>query len=237
MVYVMALNFILILVLVRCGHLIMDAVRMKVAAPSAMARMYVSLVPSLLLGLPLGHAFFAGGSYCTQFGNWSVDGWATLLGAGFGMLVFAHALWKERASASFWRRDVNVLGIVLAGYFGFVAVDHMVFFGWGHAKDAGMLNWGVLRSELGADDVQCNSPLMIVADTSQDEAVYRCPTRLALDRLSPQPFVPWPAYAEGKSKALARGLRALEADAERNTPRMPQQADQSRDQSRSQSAL
>lgn len=61
------------------------------------------------------------------------------------------------------------------------------------------------------DDLLCESYAIVRIDG--DDAIYRCPTYMVFGPYSETPFIPWPAYVEGRSAELKAALDALLANA------------------------
>jgi hypothetical protein len=108
-----------------------------------------------------------------------------------------------------WRSGISLACVVLGIYVAGAAVDHWLFF-------VNNENSGVASADgLGVGDIQCEQ--MVLVRLTESGADYRCPLSLSLGGMASKPFVPWPSYTSGHSKALKSAIdSATRAARERN---------------------
>ncbi len=104
----------------------------------------------------------------------------------------------------------RVLALCCVGVLVHIVSDHASFFDT-DPNLTGFSDLGVFQKEYGVDDLLCESYAIVRIDG--DDAIYRCPTYMVFGPYSETPFIPWPAYVEGRSAELKAALDALLANA------------------------
>lgn len=210
MIYLLALNVLLLVAASKFGMLLHARTMGEEVPPSATAMNVLGLIVAVIAGAPLLMAM------SEQQGMAPIAGWATLGAGVMGLAVYGVAFRQERSGKSS-RQYASAVALATSVYMLFAALDHLAFYSFGTATDAGMLNWEATKAELKAKDVDCDKGILLVAHVDQAEAAYRCPTTLVFDKFSAMPFAPWPSYVSGKSVDLASSIRDMQAQAQRNS--------------------
>ena len=140
----------------------------------------------------------------------------TLVASVICLITFLwHGLKHERLHAGLTPRirgldwvaaHASMAGGVCCLYLLFTCVDHYLFF-YGDRNNTGVAAEMVYIET----DVHCDFGIILV-QLHETEAIYRCPKVLLGSPLG-TPFVPWPYYTQGTSKALRERIRKLENEA------------------------
>lgn len=136
--------------------------------------------------------------------------WLIGLGAALAVGFYGRRLYMLRhAGGVFLATGVSVLGIALGSYMLFIVADQAIF-DW--PEDAGFVNWGLVKTLVEVKDIQCQSDVILVSSSPNDEAItYRCPHSgfFVLGRFTTNPIIPWPGYSQGKSTQLKTALNTI----------------------------
>lgn len=133
--------------------------------------------------------------------NWAPVGYL-LFGVISLILFWAKLVMAARGqtgqSAGGLRFGMTTWAVLGAIYICATSIDHFIFF-----RDAA--NSGVMDVSFSGEQMDCSGGMLLVRMGDQT-AVYRCPNSFRLGRDYAQPFVPWPSYTEGESKALKASI-------------------------------
>lgn len=139
--------------------------------------------------------------------------WLLLLGSVITLCLYTYRLYYQHkaGTSTFLSVGPNFLGILIACYMAFTAIDHLIFY---QGDDAGFLNWSFFRDYKEISDVNCDSEIMLIKGMKSGTITYRCPqpNQLLLGQLSSNPYLPWPGYREGTSTELVPALEQLQAE-------------------------
>lgn len=136
-----------------------------------------------------------------------------LLASSVGLLFYMPGLWKratDQGEKSFWPVGQIIL-IALSSFVGIKSsLDHLTFF---TTKEDGWANVGIMK-EIGeiTDMPECTSPIAFVRFATAGPFEYRCPGIIVFNRLSSQPFSPWPHQVTGESQQLADTILQMKSD-------------------------
>ncbi|KKI35983.1 hypothetical protein VI03_24660 [Burkholderia vietnamiensis] len=104
-----------------------------------------------------------------------------------------------------WRLGMSLVALCSGLYMVATTIDHYWFF----RNDSSGI---VAVDYLHLPDAPCGGYALIRLDG--DVATYRCPALLAFGGLMDTPFVPWPGYVEGRSKAMKEAFDKMMREAE-----------------------
>ena len=135
-----------------------------------------------------------------------------LLAASVALLFYIPSLWKRAAdSKGFWPMGQLTLVALACFVGGKSAYDHLTFF---NNDQAGWADVALMK-EIGeiTDMPGCTSPVAFVRFQSTGPFEYRCPGLIVFNRLSSQPFGPWPHNDNGSSQQLADVILKIKSEA------------------------
>jgi len=143
--------------------------------------------------------------------NWAVP--ATMFfglasAALFGAKLRTMLLKGQDGSALGWKSGAALWSCAAGLYLAYTAVDHWLFVAPAPDKIA-----TVAMEFFKVKDVSCDRAAIV--RTEGNEMVYRCPTSVMIGGWSAQPFIPWPAYVEGRSSLLKEAIDNMMSDAKR----------------------
>lgn len=139
--------------------------------------------------------------------NWLVYG--TVLLAVVSAVNFGQQLLSS-AGRSFAYIGNRVLALFCSATLLFIVANHFLFFGT-DPNLTGFSDLGYFQNMYDVDGLLCEGYAIVRIEGS--EAVYRCPTSIVYGPFSDAPFIPWPAYMEGRSAELKAAQDALLANA------------------------
>lgn len=135
-----------------------------------------------------------------------------LFAASVTLLFYIPLLWKIAAkSRGFWPMGQLTLVALACFVGGKSAYDHLTFF---NNDQAGWADIALMK-EIGeiTDMPGCTSPVAFVRFQSSGPFEYRCPGLIVFNRLSSQPFGPWPHNDSGSSQQLADVILKIKNEA------------------------
>lgn len=135
-----------------------------------------------------------------------------LLASSVALLFYIPSLWKGAAdSKRFWPMGQLTLVALACFVGGKSAYDHLTFF---NNDQAGWADVALMK-EIGeiTDMPGCTSPVAFVRFQSAGPFEYRCPGLIVFNRLSSQPFGPWPHNDTGSSQQLADVILKIKSEA------------------------